>query len=834
MRGPGPNLNRFRKLPYLDNILKVKDDSPLKRTWGLIMTENKTLASELARLKLDILPQFNKGMIRKGACWFVGREFTIGEHIVQLAWFGNWKEGKAGRGFWQSGGVELLTPDDKAAVTAIIDEEMARERAEREAFQVEVALEAEEMWKQATDRGDHPYITRKKLASLHGTRIYIQEQGHPVLLVPMRDVSGKLWNITRIYTQKFEGTKSDKFIIKGGRKKGLFHLLGEIKSESTVYVTEGFATGASVFEAIGRQPTLVCFDAGNLGPVTQALRETYPSVKFVFCADNDQWTRNASGALYNTGREAALLAASVVRGTVVLPRFTSLQLESSPTDFNDVHCLAGIKAVEEQILNPQPTTGLNKTTLPKNVGLDEFFEGVNPPRLPWHTPKGAKNPSPPKQNTVAECLVLTYGEYLMREKEDVFLWLGHYWKELDPGNFKRFIRAKGQIAMGGQAGDKDLNSYYNMVLDKLRCVPEGMSFYQQLPNVCNFLDGTLHLNQRKKQLEFRKHSPADLLTWVLPHHYTAPRLPNPVFEAWLKRAFDGDPQGSDKIRAMKQLGGACLIPVNPCFGFFHGPAGTGKSTFALLCHAFVGEENLSTLSPDAMRNQKQVETMINKRVNINTDIDGGRVDSGMMKQITDKRGISVNRMYKKTIIARLPLLHLYCGNNLPSGIDGVTDAMDRRVSIIEMLNPLRRGEMTGDYDQEIMEAGSGAILQFFDEGLRDLVESGGFYLNPGIDALHEWKLENDPVGQFLQALTRGEINGLSSQENGCTRQHLVFEAFMKFLDLGKYKGPEITRNRLYKLVRQKGYPTVKVDGYDNFKGIGILGKVESGPGSVDY
>lgn len=63
--------------------------------------------------------------------------------------------------------------------------------------------------------------------------------------------------------------------MKGGRKQGLFHLLGALPAAHTndmaavVLMAEGYATAATLHMATGH-PVAVAFDAGNLTPVAKA------------------------------------------------------------------------------------------------------------------------------------------------------------------------------------------------------------------------------------------------------------------------------------------------------------------------------------------------------------------------------------------------------------------------------------------------------------------------------------------------------------------------------------------------------------------------------------
>jgi len=132
------------------------------------------------------------------------------------------------------------------------------------------------------------------------------------LIVPMVDETGLVQNLQLIF--KAGGKK----FLKGGRKSGCWHLIGEV-SDSLI-VAEGYATAASIHEATGL-PVAVAFDAGNLLPVGQALRALYPTALMLFAADDDHETEAAGKG--NPGLEKAEMAAAAVGGCVVSPTFVA-------------------------------------------------------------------------------------------------------------------------------------------------------------------------------------------------------------------------------------------------------------------------------------------------------------------------------------------------------------------------------------------------------------------------------------------------------------------------------------------------------------------------------
>ena len=163
-------------------------------------------------------------------------------------------------------------------------------------------------------------------------RIYLEGDGGSqfkvipiknVLLIPMKDSTGEIWNLQMIYPEKIllGDEERDRDFLPGARVTGLFHWIGE-RTES-VCIAEGYATGASIYEATGYR-VFVCFSAGNLPHVALVVRAALPDAKIVICADNDKPDKKGRRA----GIEKAEEAAALVGGFIALPPIEG-------ADFND-------------------------------------------------------------------------------------------------------------------------------------------------------------------------------------------------------------------------------------------------------------------------------------------------------------------------------------------------------------------------------------------------------------------------------------------------------------------------------------------------------------------
>ena len=248
-------------------------------------------------------------------------------------------------GDWRNGG-ESMTWCHKAQhemqANEWVENKRRMEKAQREraamidAEHKAAAVQARDILGEAqaaTD--DHPYLKSKGVKA-HGISIH---DGR--LVIPAINEDGE---ITTIQTIDQSGKK---LFLKGGKKSGTFFWLEG--SRDTIYICEGYATAATIYEATGCA-VVVAFDAGNLPKVAPIIRGKFLSTKIVMAADNDQFKGN-----HNAGVKCAKEAAEAIGADVVIPQFSNLS--TKPTDFNDLITLEGLDRVREQLIGkPSVTT----------------------------------------------------------------------------------------------------------------------------------------------------------------------------------------------------------------------------------------------------------------------------------------------------------------------------------------------------------------------------------------------------------------------------------------------------------------------------------------------
>lgn len=246
--------------------------------------------------------------------------------------FGDWRTGIMQT--WRADIGRTLTPAEDAAHRAKV-EAMRRERETEEAQRkAEAKAKAAAIWQKAEPApGDHPYLIRKGIKA-SGAKLY-----NEALLIPMR-ADGD------IHSLQFIGPDGEKRFLTGGRVKGCFFSIGNPKGAAALCIAEGFVTGTTIHEATG-YPVAVAFNAGNVGAVAKAMRDKFPDLRLILCADDDAQTEG------NPGLTAATEAARSVGGLLAIPDFGANR-DPDITDFNDMAVLLGLEAVRNAIANATP------------------------------------------------------------------------------------------------------------------------------------------------------------------------------------------------------------------------------------------------------------------------------------------------------------------------------------------------------------------------------------------------------------------------------------------------------------------------------------------------
>ena len=232
---------------------------------------------------------------------------------------------------WKAnGGAEPISDEEHRRIVAerqAASDLRGRQTAERQA---KAAARARSMFAKAKPADpNHPYLKRKEVGA-HGIR-----QIGSNLVIPLVDpADGKIYNL------QFITPSGLKRPLTGARKDGLSHVLGEAFDGEEIGIAEGYASSASVHEALGI-PVAMAIDSGNLVPAARGIRRRYLNSTILIAGDQDAALPYRSPPLPNIGKVKAQEAAVAVRGEVSLP-----EAERSSVDWNDYAVEHGAQATK--------------------------------------------------------------------------------------------------------------------------------------------------------------------------------------------------------------------------------------------------------------------------------------------------------------------------------------------------------------------------------------------------------------------------------------------------------------------------------------------------------
>jgi len=286
---------------------------------------------------------------------------------------------------WHSKNSKQMTAEEKAMHYARIkaDKIACEARVEKEYMQA--ADKARRLWASYSPASNElDYIIRKEIEPLAA------RQTRDILVLPVYN-DNKLWSL------QFINKDGNKRFLSGGKIKGGFgSLVFKNDSKEKVVITEGYATAVSIRMATGL-PVFFAYMADNLMSVAKTVRKNFPDSEIIIASDNDQFTmklihqrenkdykeippddplwkewRNG-GMLVNAGVEKSTEAALKYDCLIAVPEFKDI--DTKPTDYNDLHTQEGLEAVSESILSA--TAPHISESMGEGVGTDNRESGDN-------------------------------------------------------------------------------------------------------------------------------------------------------------------------------------------------------------------------------------------------------------------------------------------------------------------------------------------------------------------------------------------------------------------------------------------------------------------------
>lgn len=218
-----------------------------------------------------------------------------------------------------------MTAEEKAEMKALYQARKAEREQEDKILteKAEKALYAKFMNKEAIN--EHTYLSNKMIEPTRN--IYAGNDN--TITVPLYNVEG------RLKSAQYISEDGEKRFAKNTNKVGAFHVVdgnaADLKSATSIIIAEGYATAASINEAV-KEPGLkviAAMSANNIEHTVKAITDKYPAINIVIAADND-----LNNKIGNIGLNAANAVADKYKNvTVTVPKINGKAVAG---DFNDI------------------------------------------------------------------------------------------------------------------------------------------------------------------------------------------------------------------------------------------------------------------------------------------------------------------------------------------------------------------------------------------------------------------------------------------------------------------------------------------------------------------
>ena len=348
------------------------------QAWGLDLERKPLVVGRLERVKV----QGRKG--KKG--WYHLHEFPVEDKgdpslkaVLLTGAFGHFEgaDSHYAKVALSKDDLPKISPGQQAENRKKAAEAKKRADGELAKRQQTAALQAQRVWQQCNRSGQPDYLA-KKLIRGHDVR-YTPSNA---VVIPLQDTAGNISGLQFILDKT---AHKDKIAKRDGNNKelwppglamkGRFFQIGPMVT-TVCLVCEGYATGASLYEATGL-PVVIAFNAGNLELVLRGLLPYHKEANYLICADDDDLygCQNCHAKIQlsriddhcphcglphkrkNAGVEAAMKACFDPCIRWIRPKFDDNEArvtsfaknQGKLTDYNDLHGHASLSVVRRQI-----------------------------------------------------------------------------------------------------------------------------------------------------------------------------------------------------------------------------------------------------------------------------------------------------------------------------------------------------------------------------------------------------------------------------------------------------------------------------------------------------
>ena len=227
-----------------------------------------------------------------------------------------------------------------------------------------------------------------------------------------------------------------------------------------------------------------------------------------------------------------------------------------------------------------------------------------------------------------------------------------------------------------------------------------------------------------------------------------------------QRFLDEVMPDEDEQKCLQEFFGMCYLNRNELsvekFALFVGSGSNGKSVIFDVVKSVIGKDRVSYLSPDQLMNEKQVVSVVGKRLNFAPDIRKGASFDSALKALSSGQDVAGWRLYAGSTVVKCPPL-VFALNEMPRFRD-VTSAFFRRVMLFSFDITIPEERQDRGLAARIIENESSGVFRWIMEGLWRLQERKGQFtycekMSSNLEALKKRvRNEENPVLQYLDSI----------------------------------------------------------------------------------
>lgn len=324
------------------------------------------------------------------------------------------------------------------------------------------------------------------------------------------------------------------------------------------------------------------------------------------------------------------------------------------------------------------------------------------------------------------------------EDNNYYVYEDNYWKEVHELEINKTVNEEIPEV------NKHSLSMKNQIFGHLRVMLQKRMDLFNSKNYINFPEGEFDPLTRKLYPHCKEH----YSTTRIPYSYDE-NAPCPLWKKTLEEIFEGDEK---KINTLQEFFGYCLVPDTSMKKalLLLGESNTGKSTVLFLFKDLIGKANYSTVPLKHMGHPQYTPMMINKLVNIDTDVSKTAEEyEEHFKKITSGEEIECNQKFIETFDF-VPKCRIILAANIFPRITDHSSAFYNRLIIIPMERIFKQSEMDRNLVPKLKNELPG-IFNWCVDGLHRLKIRGQFEeLDFMEEAVKDLEDANNPSNLFFE------------------------------------------------------------------------------------